>query len=185
MKRLLPIFLAVALLVPSAVMAKGKKAKRARAKENVPEWAVETEKCSGDRDLKSVNLGKEAIYLNEGLNTASFNKSEFTPMKHALVYKCPSCDFYKSTPGSCKDGSDLAPSFKHGETWYKLNRDEAGNVVVEGAPPGAPVMASPMDQTVPAKKSGKKGRKGGKKGKKSKKAKKVDAPVEEKKEATK
>ena len=178
MRRLLPILLAVALLFPGAAMAKGKKAKAAKA--NVPEWAVESEKCSGDRDVKSVSLGKEVVYVNEALNSVSFTKNEMNTLKHNLVYKCPNCDYNKRTPGVCKCGGTLVPSFKHGETWYKLDRDVNGNVLVEGAPAIDPSMAP-----VPAPEKKVKKAKKARKGKKAKKAKKVEETKEPVKEEVK
>lgn len=178
MKRFLPILLGVCLLLPtSAMAAKSKKAKK--AKENVPEWAVESEKCSGDRDVKSVRLGKEVVYLNEGLNIVSFTKAEGTTLKHDLYYSCAKCDFHKRTPGVDAAGDPLVPSFKHGSVWYNVSHDMNGTVVVEGAPAVDPTM-EPVAAPAPVKKAkGKKG-KGKKAGKgKGKKVKEAAAPAAE------
>jgi len=177
MKRLLPILLAVALVIPgTADAAKAKKAKK--AKTDVPEWAVESEKCSGDRDVKSVSLGKETIYVSADMRSASFQKDEVHTLKHNLAYYSPTSNYFRRTPGLSPDGTPLVPAFRHGDVWYSLGRDENGTILINGTPISAPVIA-PADQAAPKAKKPRKG----KKGKKAKKAKKVEetAPATEEK----
>ncbi len=167
MKRILPFLLVVALCLPGAVFAKGKKAKKAKGT-NVPEWAVESEKCSGDRDVKSVSLGKESIYVSEDLRSASFTKDSVHALRHNLVYYCASDGKFRRTPGMCSCGISLVPSFKHGESWYTLDKDLNGNITINGAPSTSPVVQEPVKK--PVKKA--------KKAKKAKKSKKAKADKE-------
>ncbi|MFZ2958674.1 MAG: hypothetical protein WA705_17430 [Candidatus Ozemobacteraceae bacterium] len=185
MKRLLPVLLALSLMVPGAAMAKDKKvAKKSKAK------IVDSEKCSGDKDVKSVNLGKEVVFVSEDLKSASFTKDETHTLKHNLGYYDAKTGFSKRTPGVSPDGEALVPAFKHGEAWHIVSRDANGAIIVDGAAPEATIAPAPLggDVIAPAPEKVKKPAKKGKKGKKAKKAKKEKkaeekpaAPAEEKK----
>ncbi|HEY9070330.1 MAG TPA: hypothetical protein VIV61_08720 [Candidatus Ozemobacteraceae bacterium] len=172
MKRLLPVMLAVALLVPasSAFAAKGtKKAKK-----------VAIERCSGDRDVKSVSLGKEVVYVSEDLKSASFAKDEKHTQKHNLMYYSAKTEYSRRTPGVDKEGNALVPAFKHGDVWHVLSRDENGNLVVDGAAaPVADTTVAPADEKKEEVKKPAKKAKKSKKAKKAKKAKKVEEKAAE------
>ncbi|MBI3038901.1 hypothetical protein HYY75_07625 [bacterium] len=145
MRRLIPIILVAALFFPGVSIAKGKKSHKAKARGNTPEWAVETDRCSGDKDMPSAALGKEKIFLNEGMSSASFSKDELHTFKHDLYYSCPTCDVHKRGPGACSACSgELKASFKHGDTWHVVSRDLNSALVIDGvagAPPAEPAVA--------------------------------------------
>jgi|GEM_PF-1845240 len=152
----------------NAPAPKAKKAKKSRkaSKGQLPEWAVESEKCSGDKDVKSISLGKEVVYVSEDLNSASFSKNEIHTLKHNLMYYSPASNTARRTPGVDSNGNVLVPAFKHGETWRTLTKDANGNVIIEGAPPVTTPIITP--EPTHAKKA-KKAKKGGKKAKGAKK----------------
>ena len=184
MKRLLPILIAVALIVPATDAFAAGKAKKASKK------VVDSERCAGDRDVKSVVLGKEIVFVSQDLRMVSFTKTEACTLKHTLVYFNPKSGEFKKTPGMDPTGESLIPGFKHGEVWYPLAKDENGNPTVGNAPAAdatyAPVEgAGDMINAAPAKpaKKAKKDKKG-KKGKKAKKAKKEAAPKADEQKAT-
>jgi len=168
--------LAVALMVPatSAFAAKGaKKAKK-----------VAIERCSGDKDVKSVSLGKEVVYVSEDLKSASFSKDEKNTLKHNLMYYSAKTEYSRRTPGLDKEGNALVPSFKHGDVWHMLSRDDNGNLIVDGAAaPATEAAIAPADETKQEVKKPVKKAKKAKKSKKSKKAKKVEAPKADEKAA--
>ena len=136
MKKLLVVLLVAALFVPGTVFAKAKKA-------NVPEWAIESEHCAGDKDAANIRLGGEKIYVNEGMSQACFCKCGECKFKHDLYYSCFYCNKNKKTPGVCKCGAPLVPSFKHGDTWHTLNRDANGNMTIDGVSAQAPAPCAP------------------------------------------
>ncbi|MBF0500342.1 MAG: hypothetical protein HQM09_09420 [Candidatus Riflebacteria bacterium] len=188
MKRLLPVLLAVALLVPGAAMAKGKKVSAKKAKGP----AIESEKCSGDKDVKNVSLGKEVVFVSEDLKSASFSKDEKNTLKHNLCYYDAKSGYNRRTPGMSPDGDALVPAFKHGETWHVLSRVNDAIVVDGGvnpteaavapAAPAGDMIVAPEKKAKTSKKGKKGGKKGGKKAKGSKKEKKekTEKKVEEK-----
>lgn len=169
MKRLFPVMLAVALFVPASSAFAAKSSK------------VAIDRCSGDRDVKSVSLGKEVVYVSEDLKSASFTKDEKNTQKHNLMYYSAKTDYSRRSPGLDKEGNPLVPSFKHGDVWHSLTRDENGNMIVDGvAAPVDETAVAPIDEQKEVKKPAKKAKKG-KKSKKAKKAKKVvEQKVEEK-----
>lgn len=154
MKRLIPVLLAAALLVPASSA-----------------FAAKVDPCSGDKDVKSVSLGKEVVYVSEDMKSASFTKDATHTMKHNLMYYSAQSNFSRRTPGTDKDGNALAPAFKHGDVWHVLSRDENGNLIVDGA--AAPETAIAPCAPCTDKKEAKAPAKKGKKGKKAKKAKKA------------
>jgi len=175
MKRLLPIMLAVALVVPATSAFAAKSAKKAKK--------VAIERCSGDKDVKSVSLGKEVVYVSEDMKSVSFAKDEKNTLKHNLMYYSAKTEYSRRTPGLDKEGNALVPSFKHGDVWHMLSRDENGNLIVDGAAaPATETAIAPADEKQEVKKPAKKAKKS-KKSKKSKKAKKVEAPKADEKAA--
>jgi len=103
---------------------------------------------SGDQAKVSVKMGREVVYLDEGLISASFQKDAEHSFKHDLYYSCSACDKHQRIPGKCSMcGMDLTPSFKHGETWHLVNRDASGRLTVDN-------MARPAVSADAAKPSG-------------------------------
>ncbi|HOT28847.1 MAG TPA: hypothetical protein PLU72_11705 [Candidatus Ozemobacteraceae bacterium] len=161
MKRLLPVLLAAALLVPVSSA-----------------FAAKVDPCSGDKDVKSVSLGKEVVYVSADMKSASFTKDATHTLKHDLMYYSAQSNFSRRTPGTDKDGNALAPAFKHGDVWHILSRDENGNLIVDGAAAPETAVAPSADKKEEVKKPAKKAKKG-KKAKKAKKAKKVEEKAAE------
>jgi hypothetical protein len=150
MKKILVALLVAALFVPGTGFAKAKK-----AKVDVPEWAVESERCSGDKDVKNVSLGREAIWVSEDLGSASYAKDSYHAHKHTLVYFCADHNYFRKTPGVGPKGDALTPGFKHGDNWYALGYDAGGNLTVNGIP----AIQAPVDYQAKAPKKNKKGKK--------------------------
>lgn len=183
MRRLLPVLLAVALMVPGVAMAKTAK-KAAKAKKVVS--YVDSDKCQGDKDAPAPKLGKEFVYLSADLKSVAMKKDETHTLKHQVFYYLPDGSYHRSSPGA-KDGQALIPGFKHGEAWHSLSYDANGAMVVDNAAaasteiaPAAP--AADMGAPAPVKEKKAKKSKKSKKGKKAKKA-KADAPATEEKKA--
>lgn len=155
MKKLLVVFLVAALFVPGTIFAKATDADD-----------------SDDMDKPSPSLGREKIYLSEGLNQACFCKCGETKFQHDLYYSCFYCNTHKRTPGVCKCGAPLTPSFKHGTTWHSVSRDDGGFLIVQGMGGNQPQKMSGCPDCTPDAKCAYCAAKGAKKAKKSKKSKK-------------
>lgn len=166
MKKLLPVLLAVALIVPAgqADAAKTKK--------------VAIESCAGDKDVKSISLGKEVVYTSADKSMVSFTKTAATPVKYHLVYFCADDSYFRKTPGVGPNGHVLVPGFRHGDTWYALSKDENGNPMLTNAPATSAHISDAAPVVKPAKKVKKaKKAKSEKKAKKEKKAIQVEDSV--------
>ncbi|MBF0406375.1 MAG: hypothetical protein HQM10_03395 [Candidatus Riflebacteria bacterium] len=160
MKRLIPVLLAAALLMPVTSEAKAKKSKKA-----------------------ALVMGKEVIFVASDLRTASLEKDSVNNVKHSLVYYCPIENSHETAPGVDASGHALIPAFKHGDVWYPLSYDENGKIIVAGNPPvalDAAACPTPCGTEVcePKKEKKCKVSKKGKKGKKGKKAKAPEATTE-------
>ncbi len=126
MKKLFLFILVCLLAVPGSALAEQIKVSGDQAK--VLGYGLEFD--TARQGKVAVTMGREVIFLNEALTSASFKKDAEHPLKHDLYYSCMGCDKHRRTPGKCKCGANLEPSVKHGKEWHLISRDAEGKLTV-------------------------------------------------------